>query len=229
MSDAAITRGRLAAKAAVRLGGGTIIIGTMLFVPAGTFDYWQAWMFIGTVAALLLSVAAYLLVKDPALFDRRLRTRERHKEQRIIIVLGTIGFIVAFLIPGLDRRFGWSHVPAALVIAGNAGIIVGYALFYSVMRVNTYASRVIEIADGQTVISTGPYAVVRHPMYVASFFIFLATPIALGSWWALVGMLPQVWVYVARIRHEEAVLARDLPGYTDYMRRVRWRLIPGVW
>lgn len=229
MRDTAMSRGQLAGRAAVRLGGGTVVVSALLFGPAGTFDYWQAWLFMATVTALLVSVAAYLLITDPVLFERRLRTRERQKEQRLIVLLGAVSFGAAFIVPGLDRRFGWSHVPPLLAIAGNLGLVAGYVLFYFVMRVNSFASRVIEVAQDQRVISTGPYAIVRHPMYVASFIIFFSSPIALGSWWGLAAMLPQVFVYGARILNEEAVLARDLPGYAEYMERTRYRLIPGIW
>jgi protein-S-isoprenylcysteine O-methyltransferase Ste14 len=229
MRDTAMSRGQLAGRAAVRLGGGTVVVSALLFGPAGTFDYWQAWLFMATVTALLVSVAAYLLITDPVLFERRLRTRERQKEQRLIVLIGAVSFGAAFVVPGLDRRFGWSHVPPLLAIAGNLGLVAGYVLFYFVMRVNSFASRVIEVAQDQRVISTGPYAIVRHPMYVASFIIFFSSPIALGSWWGLVAMLPQVFVYVARILNEEAVLARGLPGYAAYMERTRCRLIPGIW
>jgi len=229
MGAAAVSRAQLAGKAVVRLGGGTIVISALLFGPAGTFDYWQAGLLLATVMALLVSVAAYLLITDPARFERRMRTREREKEQRLVVLIGAVAFGAAFLVPGLDRRFDWSPIPPLVSIAGNFGIVAGYLLFYFVMRVNSYASRVIEVAEHQRVISTGPYAVVRHPMYVASFVIFLSSPIALGSWWGLVAMLPQVFVYVARILNEEAVLARDLAGYAEYMQRTRYRLIPGIW
>jgi len=229
MSETVRSRTALVGRAMLRLVGGTVLAGVVLFVPAGTIDWWQAWLFLATLTALMLTIAIYLAIVDPALLDRRLRSREREAEQRRLIVIGTISFVVGFLVPGIDRRFGWSYVPTGVVLVGELGVILGYALFAIVMRVNSYASRIIEVAEGQQVVTNGPYAVVRHPMYVAALIIYLATPLVLGSWWGLLAMLAQIPVYVARILGEERVLARDLPGYVAYMQRTRFRLLPGIW
>jgi len=201
----------------------------MFFGPAGTFDFWQAWLYLAVLFAVVAVFGTYLIRREPELLARRLRTREREVTQQRVIQVSLVLFVLAFLLPGLDRRFGWSVVPPALVVGANAGIVIAYVLFARVLLANRYASRVIEVEAGQALATTGPYAVVRHPMYVATLAIWLLSPIALGSWWAALTMLPIIPLIAVRIRNEEAVLRRDLAGYADYQARVRYRLIPGVW
>ena len=155
--------------------------------------------------------------------------REKEREQQLLIKFSYPLFLLAFILPGLDHRFGWSTVPFAVALAADGIIFCGYLLFVLVLKENRYASRVVEVAQDQPVISTGPYAVVRHPMYVSVLMIYLASPIALGSWWAMAASCWIILVLVRRIRNEEDVLARSLPGYQAYTRITRFRLLPGVW
>jgi protein-S-isoprenylcysteine O-methyltransferase Ste14 len=216
-------------KVAVRMALAPLGLGLILFLPAGTLRFWQAWLFMAVLFIPMTAVLLYFLKHDPELLDRRLRTREKERPQKVIMVLSYPVYLAAFLIPGFDRRFGWSSVPAALTVAAALVVLAGYALFVLVIRENSYASRIIEVEDKQRVITTGPYAVIRHPMYVANLMIYLASPLALGSFWALLPAALIPAVMVARIFNEEKVLREKLEGYVDYARRVRYRLIPGIW
>lgn len=216
-------------KVASRMALAPVVLGMILFLPAGTFRYWQAWVFMAVLIVPMLSVMLYFLKHDPDLLERRLRTREKERPQKAIIALSYPLFLAVFLLPGFDRRFGWSSVPAALVVLADIVILAGYGLFVLVIRENSFASRVIEVESRQRVVSTGPYAVVRHPMYVANIMIYLASPLALGSFWAFLPALLTPAVIVARIFNEEKVLKEELEGYTDYLGRVKYRLVPGVW
>jgi protein-S-isoprenylcysteine O-methyltransferase Ste14 len=222
-------RGSLVARALVRLLGGMLVIGGLLFLPAGTFDFWQAWLFLVAMFVPMLAVGVYLFVHDPALLERRLRAREPQRTQRVLIALGSVLYLLAFGLPGFDRRFGWSDVPTVVVLLADVGFVAGYLLFAWVLRVNSFASRVVQVEADQTVVTTGPYAAVRHPMYSALLVMLLAAPLALGSWWALLPSLAVVGVLAARIRNEESVLTVELPGYREYVARRRFRLVPGLW
>jgi protein-S-isoprenylcysteine O-methyltransferase Ste14 len=171
----------------------------------------------------------YLLRYDPTLLERRMRTREKQVPQKGYIILSLSVFIAAYLIPGFDYRFGWSSVPVVLVILADLVIFLGYLLFFLVLRENSYASRIVEVDKGQRVISTGPYAYVRHPMYSAALIMFAFSPIALGSFWALIAMIPMPYALSLRIRDEERVLRDELAGYEEYARNVTYRLIPKIW
>jgi protein-S-isoprenylcysteine O-methyltransferase Ste14 len=205
------------------------LLGALFFVPAGTLAYWEAWVYLGVLLMPMFLVLLYLLKRDPALLERRMRLRERVAEQKRIINLSYVVFIAAFVVPGLDRRFGWSHAPVGIVVAADVLVLLAYGLFVLVLRENSYASRVIEVAQGQQVISSGPYALVRHPMYLALGVLYVISPLALGSYWAMLPTPLIIAVLVARILNEEQVLARDLPGYAEYRLKTRYRLIPGVW
>jgi len=222
-------RAALKKTVALRFVFALLISGLMFFLPAGTFRYWQAWAFIAILFIPMLSVLVYFLRKDPELLERRMRTREKERKQKTIIALGLPVFVVLLLIPGFDRRFGWSGVPPFVVVVADLVILAGYGLFVLVMRENRYASRVIEVEEGQKVISTGPYAVVRHPLYLAGMIIYSFSPLALGSYWALLPALLLIPIYVVRILNEEKDLAENLPGYREYLQRVKFRLIPGIW
>jgi protein-S-isoprenylcysteine O-methyltransferase Ste14 len=228
MSNRQLTRGELLKIGVSRFGLGICALAILFFLPAGTFGYWQAWVWLAVVCIPMLLVLGYLLKNDPALLERRMRTREKEPQQGLIQKLGWV-WLLALLVPGVDYRFGWSHVPMALVVAADVAVLLGYVGFFLVLRENSYASRVIEVDEQQKVISTGPYALVRHPMYTSIAVLWAFTPLALGSYWGLIPGLMIIPILVARILNEEQVLARDLAGYTDYMQQTRFRLIPDVW
>jgi protein-S-isoprenylcysteine O-methyltransferase Ste14 len=219
----------LLAAAATRWLLGLVVLGALFFLPAGTFHYWQAWAYLGVLFIPMTLALAYLLRRDPALLERRLKAREAAPEQRAAIALSGVAIIATLLVAALDRRFAWSHVPVPVAVVALALVLLSYGLFFLVLRENSYASRVIEVAEGQRVISTGPYAVVRHPMYVATNVMFLATPLALGSWWALVPAVLVLPGMVWRILDEEKQLREGLTGYREYCEKVRWRQLPGIW
>ena len=204
-------------------------LGLIFFVPAGTLDYWEAWVYCAVLLVPFVFVLTYILRKDPELLARRIRLNEKEPAQRRIIRASSLIFFTGFLIPGLDHRFGWSDIPVEAVLAANVLVIVGYALVFLVFKENPFASRVVEVEPDQRVISSGPYALVRHPMYLGTSIMWLATPIALGSYWALPVFLILPIVLVYRIMNEEEVLQRELPGYREYTQTVKYRLIPGIW
>jgi protein-S-isoprenylcysteine O-methyltransferase Ste14 len=215
--------------ALIRLVGGVIAIAAMFFLPAGTFRYWQAWVYMLILLVPLVIFATYLLLRNPALLERRMRTREMEPEQRKIIALSSTVLLAAFIVPGLDRRFGWSSVPTWLVLVSDAIVLLSYLLFILVLRENEYAGRTVEVEQRQRVITTGPYSLVRHPMYLAVLQMNGFSPLALGSAWAMIVVAILPIVLVARIVNEEKVLLRDLDGYADYCKAVRYRLVPGIW
>lgn len=229
MTSGQISRGQLAAKALVRLGAGFIILPAMLLLPAGTMAYWEAWVYMAVLFVPMTLVLLYLFKSDPELLKRRMRIKEKSAKQALIVKVGSVCYMLALLLPGFDRRFGWSHVPVPAVVAADVLVLLGYGLFILVLRVNSYASRIVEVEPGQRVVTTGPYAIVRHPMYLGVLVMFLFTPVALGSWWAVIPALPLVAVLVARIRNEEQLLAKELEGYQEYTQTIRYRLIPGLW
>lgn len=220
---------RLFLTAATRWLLGIVVLGAMFFLPAGTVRYWQAWAYLAVLFIPMTLVLAYLLRRDPALLERRMKAKEAAPEQRTAVALSGVAIIAALLVSAFDRRFGWSHVPVPVVVVGLALVLLSYGSFFLVMRENSYASRVIEVAEGQSVISTGPYAVVRHPMYVATNVMFLATPIALGSWWGLIPAALVLPGMVLRILDEERQMLAGLPGYREYCEKVRYRQLPGIW
>jgi len=221
--------GKLLRTVVVRLMLVIAILGAMLFLPAGTFHYWQAWVYLAILIIPMIFVMIYMIAKDPELLERRMRMREKETEQRTIIKLSYVFFVVAFLIPGFDKRFGWSSAPLEVIIIADAIVLAGYALFVRVLRENRYASRIIEVEQKQKVVTTGPYAVVRHPMYSGALLMYGFSPLALGSYWGMIPNALLVVLIVARILNEEKVLIRELEGYREYAQKVKYRLIPGVW
>jgi protein-S-isoprenylcysteine O-methyltransferase Ste14 len=220
---------KLRKKIAVLVPAVFLGLGLIFFVPAGTLDYWEAWVFIAVLLVPFLFVLTYLLRKDPELLARRIRLNEKESAQRRVIRASGLIFFIGFLIPGLDHRYGWSDIPVETVLAADVLVIIGYALVFLVFKENPFASRVVEVEQDQRVISTGPYALVRHPMYLGTSIMWLATPIALGSYRALPVFLILPIVLVYRIMNEEEVLLRELPGYREYTHKVTYRLIPGIW
>jgi protein-S-isoprenylcysteine O-methyltransferase Ste14 len=201
----------------------------VLFLPAGTPAYWQAWMYLLLLLIPAGFVLNYFYKNTPDFLQRRMNYTERDQAQKNIMRVANLVILLAFLLPGFDRRWGWSQVPAGLAIAAEAGVLLGYALIVRVFLENRYASRVVEVTGEQKVISSGPYAVVRHPMYAGAIFFYVLSPLALGSYWAMIPAALIIPVLVLRIGEEEALLHRELPGYTEYIRKVRYRLIPWVW
>ena len=222
----------LAARSWIALTGLAVAMALLIFVPAGTVRYWQAWVFLAVFIGASALTTVDLLVRDPALLERRLSggpTAEKRPAQKVIMLGASAGFVALLVVPALDHRFGWSAVPAGVVIAGDVLLAIGFYLVVRVYRENTFSSATIEIAENQTVISTGPYAVVRHPMYASASLYLLGMPLALGSYWGLVPIAGMVPFLIWRLLDEERLLVGNLPGYTEYQRRVRYRLVPFVW
>lgn len=214
---------------ATRLAVGIPVLFGILFLPAGTLAYWEAWVYLGILLIPMVFVMFYLLKNEPDLLERRMRLREKQAEQKRIIKLSYLYFLLAFMLPGLDHRFGWSDVPVAVVLFADAMVLLGYGLCILVFMQNRYASRIVEVEKEQTVITTGVYASVRHPMYLGVILMYLCSPLALGSYWAMLPTFLIIPILVARIRNEESVLARELKGYPEYMQKTQYRLIPGIW
>ena len=207
-------------------------MGALIFGLAGTLRYWQAWLYLVLFFGLSGLLTAELLRRDPALLERRMKggpQAERRPAQQIIMVGASLAFLSLLAVPALDYRFHWSSVPVVGVVLGNVLFAIGFLFVGRVYRENTYTSATIEIHEGQRVIDTGPYAIVRHPMYSGALLYMLGTPLALGSYWGLLGFVLMLLVIVWRLQDEEEMLARELPGYAEYRQRVRWRLLPGVW
>lgn len=213
----------------VRLAAGVIFIFALVFLPAGTLDYWQAWIWLAALFIPMIASLIHLLRRDRALLERRIRTRETREQQKWIIGLSLIYFLAVFCLPGFDKRFGWSNVPGWLSLLADAVVIGAQILYILVLRTNSYASRVIEVEQNQQTITTGPYRFVRHPMYLAMILMMCATPLALGSYWAFVPSLALIPLLAARAKNEEELLIKELPGYREYAAGTRFRIFPGVW
>ena len=220
---------KLALNALTKFIFGLILVGLLLFLPAGSFAYPNGWLFIGLLFVPMLFLGVVLLIKSPKLLEKRLGAKEKENTQKSVVAVSGLLFVVGFVIAGLDYRFGWSNVPTWVVIAASVVLLISYALYAEVMRENAYLSRTIEVQENQQVVDTGLYGIVRHPMYAVTIWLFLAIPIVLGSWWSLMIFLPYVAVIVIRIQNEEKVLEAGLEGYTDYKKRVKYRIIPLVW
>jgi protein-S-isoprenylcysteine O-methyltransferase Ste14 len=215
-----------------RLALFTGFMAVLLFAPAGTLDYWQAWVYLLLFIGLSIASTLYFIKHDPALVRRRMQVgvrAETEKSQKLIMALTSVCFLLLILLPGFDRRLHWSSVPAWLSLAADLGLMLGFAVICVVMQVNSYAATTIRVDEAQPVVSHGPYALVRHPMYAGAVVLFGCTPLALGSYWALLVAPAFVLLLAWRLIEEERYLKQHLPGYADYCRRVRYRLVPGVW
>ena len=203
----------------------------VLFVTAGTIHYWEAWQFLAIYFAASILITVYLIRNDRALLERRMAggpTAEKTKTQRVIMFFASIGFIALLVIPGFDRRRGWSHVSIPGLVLGDLSMAVGWLIVFLVFRENSFSSATIEVAPDQKVISTGLYSLVRHPMYAGSLLLFLGIPLSLGSYWGLLAAAATIPFVVWRSIDEESFLGRHLPGYQEYCAHRRWRLIPGI-
>lgn len=205
------------------------VLGMMFFLPAGTLNYWQAWAYIFIVSVPAMFLIRYLYVHDRALLERRMRMKERLQGQKLIVGVSWLFFLATFLLPGFDFKFGWSQMPVAVVIVSEVLVLSGYLVVIWVFKTNSYASRIIEIEKDQKVITTGPYAIVRHPMYLGVLIFYVFSPLALGSCWAVIPALFIIPLVTARLKGEEKELRDNLEGYRDYAKRTRYRLLPGIW
>jgi protein-S-isoprenylcysteine O-methyltransferase Ste14 len=208
-----------------------VVMGLVLFVPAGTIDYWEAWLYLGIFFGSSVPITLYLMKSNPALLRRRMKagpTAEKRKQQQIAMLFASFGFVGMLLVPSLDHRFGWCSVPLYLIAAGDALTALCFYITFLAYKENAFTSATVEIAQDQQVISTGPYAIVRHPMYAGGLLIFMGTPLALGSYWGLLTLGATVPALIWRLLDEERFLAEGLSGYEAYCRKVRWRLIAGI-
>lgn len=220
---------KLLLNALVKFALGLLMVGLLLFLPAGTLHYPGGWRFCGLLFLPMLVLGAVLFLKAPGLLKKRLNHKETETDQKQVIGASLIMFVGGFVLAGLDFRFGWTQVPGWLVAAASVILLVSYGLYAEVMRENAYLSRTVEVQEGQKVVDTGLYAIVRHPMYFASTLLFLSIPLVLGSWIAFGVFLIYPLLMVKRIRNEEAVLEAGLPGYREYKQKVRYRLLPFIW
>ncbi|MBR6638593.1 MAG: isoprenylcysteine carboxylmethyltransferase family protein [Lachnospiraceae bacterium] len=220
---------KLLIRALTKYFVGLLMVMLLLFVPAGTLEYMNGWLFIGLLFIPMLALGAVLLIKAPTLLEKRLNSKEKELEQKAVIGISLIMFLGGFIVSALDYRFGWSNMPLALVIIASALLLVSYGLYAEVMRENAYLSRTVEVQENQKVIDTGLYRIVRHPMYMVTTLLFLAIPLVLGSYIGFVIFLIYPVLLVKRIKNEEEVLEKGLPGYSKYKKNVKYRMIPFIW
>jgi protein-S-isoprenylcysteine O-methyltransferase Ste14 len=213
------------AKTVIGLG----LMAALIFAPAGTFAFPGAWRLIALLFIPMMIIGIVFFIWDPETLSKRLRSKEKRTKQKGVVALSGLQFIACFVIAGLDFRWGWSHVPSWVIWTASAIFLISYGIYAEVMRENKWLSRSIEVMEGQKVVSTGLYGVVRHPMYMATIDMFLAMPLIMGSWWAFLVMVPYVPIIVVRIKDEEELLTKELPGYEEYKKKVKWRLHQFIW
>ena len=220
---------KLFISAITKFTAGVILLALLLFLPAGTIHYPGGWLLMGILFIPMFQAGLVMRAKNPNLLRSRLNAKEKEREQDLVIKLSGLMFLVGFILAGLDFRFGWSNLPMTVNYVGAGLFLTAYVLYAEVLRENRWLSRTIEVQEGQTVVSTGLYSIVRHPMYFATVILFLSMPLVLGSIPAFLVFLCYPAIIARRIRNEEQMLSRDLPGYREYCGRVRWRLIPFIW
>lgn len=221
--------GKLFLQAVLKFFLGVVLVGVLIFLPAGTFSYFGGWLLMGILFLPMFLAGIVMMAKNPALLKGRLDAKEKQKEQSLVVKLSGLMFIAGFVLAGLGVRFGWYRLPEWAVYASAAAFLCAYALYGEVLRENTYLSRTIRVQEGQKVIDTGLYGIVRHPMYSATLLLFLSMPLVLGSVYSFLIFLAYPVLIVTRIKHEEALLEKELPGYREYKEKVKYRLIPWVW
>jgi protein-S-isoprenylcysteine O-methyltransferase Ste14 len=229
MENSSISQSELIKLVVSRLVIGIPVLLIILFLPVGTFAFWEAWAYLAILLVPMFAAMVYMINKAPELLVRRMKFKEKEVEQKLIVKLSFIPFLLAFILPGIDKRSGWSNVPIPIIVGAEILVIVGYIFVLMVFKENQYASRVIEVVSGQKVIQSGPYRIVRHPMYLGSSLMYVASPLALGSYWAVIPALLILPILMARIINEEKVLIKELEGYSDYKLKTRYRLFPGIW
>jgi len=222
----------LNAKAWLALIALAVAKGLLLFGPAGTLQYWEAWVYLFIFIGASTLITLDLMRRDPALLERRMTGgpfAEKRPVQQLIMLCASVAFVALLVVPALDHRFGWSTIPTGVVVIGDLLVAVGFYFILLVYRANTFTAATVGVAEDQKVVSTGPYAIVRHPMYAGGLLYVLGTPLALRSWWGLIVFAAMVLILVWRLLDEERLLAKELTGYADYQRRVRYRVVPFLW
>ena len=224
-----MSKQKLLLSALTKFIAGIVLMGLVLFLPAGTWNYLNAWLFLGLLFIPMLILGVVLFMKAPELLEKRLQIKEKESTKKCVVAVSGLMFIGSFVLAGLDFRFGWTNVPVWVVATAAIVLLASYGMYGEVMRENAYLSRTVEVQENQKVIDTGLYGVIRHPMYTATIFLFLAIPLVLGSWIAFAVMLLYPAAIIARIGNEEKVLEEGLQGYTEYKKKVKYRLVPFVW
>lgn len=220
---------KLLIEALAKFTCGLLMVGLLIFLPAGTFSYRYGWLLIGLLFAPMLVAGLVMLRKSPDFLKRRLDAKEKQTAQKGVVAFSGLMFVAGFVVAGLDFRFGWSKMPIGVVITASVLFLVAYALYAEVMRENAYLSRTIRVEEGQTVVDTGLYGIVRHPMYAVTILLFLMIPLVLGSWYALIAFAFYPAIIIVRINDEEKLLTKELSGYTEYKQKVKYRIIPFIW
>jgi len=208
---------------------GLVLVGLLIFLPAGTFAYRNGWLLVGLLFGPMLIAGFVMFFKSPAFLAKRLDAREKQGTQKGVLAFSGLMFIAGFVVAGLDFRFSWSKMPSAVVIIASALFLAAYVLYAEVMRENAYLSRTVKVEEGQKVVDTGLYGIVRHPMYMATILLFLMMPLVLGSWYALIVFAFYPAIILVRLKDEEELLTRELPGYAEYKKKVKYRIIPYIW
>lgn len=220
---------KLFGNALIKFFCGALLVGLLIFLPAGTLDYARGWLLMGLLFVPMFLAGLVMLFRSPALLERRLDGKEKQAKQKGVVAFSGLMFIGGFVLAGLDHRFGWSQMPMAVSIAAAVLFLVAYGLYAEVVRENAYLSRTVKVEEGQTVVDTGLYGIVRHPMYMATILLFLMMPLILGSWYALLIFAFYPAIIITRLKDEEELLTRELAGYAEYKQKVRYRIIPFIW
>ena len=220
---------KLLIEALAKFACGLLLVGLLIFLPAGTLGYTYGWLLVGLLFGPMLIAGFVMLAKSPEFLKKRLDAKEKQGTQKGVVALSGLMFIAGFVVAGLDYRFSWSQMPVAVTIIASVLFLVAYALYAEVMRENAYLSRTIKVEEGQKVVDTGLYGVVRHPMYAVTILLFLMIPLVLGSWYALIVFAFYPAIIIVRLKDEEDLLTRELPGYAEYKNKVKYRIVPFVW
>ena len=216
-------------EAIMKFTCGLLLVGLLIFLPAGTMQYPYGWLLVGLLFGPMLIAGFVMLAKSPDFLKKRLDAKEKQAAQKGVLAFAGLMFIAGFVVAGLDYRFGWSEMPPWVTIAASVLFLLSYALYAEVMRENAYLSRTIKVEEGQTVVDTGLYGIVRHPMYAVTILLFMAMPLVLGSWYALIVFAFYPAIIIVRLKDEEELLTKDLPGYAEYKQKVKYRIIPFIW
>ena len=224
-----MSKGKLIVQGLAKYLLGLGFVALLLFIPAGTIFYWNGWLFIGLLFIPMFVLGVVLIIKAPDLLEKRLNDKEKEDDQKQVVALSLLMFLAGFILSAVDFRFGWSKVPLVVVIVAAVVLLVSYGLYAEVMRENQYLSRTVEVFEGQRIVDTGMYGIVRHPMYMTTVLLFLSIPLVLGSWVGFIIFLVYPFLLVKRIKNEEKVLEEGLEGYTEYKSKVKYRMIPFIW